>query len=100
MLRLAARLSSRCAAWTARTTNQDPVISSRVLMRTGVAVQGLLVEVEHLHVVRPGEGVGSEENGEEQHLGQDEGPDDKIAGEALAAGASAGRAVVMAVMAG
>jgi hypothetical protein len=48
--------------------------------RASVAVQGLLVEIEHFHVLGPVEGVGSEEHGENQHFGQDKGPDDQVAG--------------------
>ena len=44
----------------------------------------LLVFVEQLDVVGPGEGVGGEEHREDEHLGEDEDPDGEVAGKATA----------------
>ena len=60
-----------------RTRNRSP---GDGVERPGVAVQSLLIQVEHLDVLRAGEGVGSEEDRESEHLGQDEEPDGEVAG--------------------
>jgi hypothetical protein len=60
------------------------------VQRAEVTIHRLLVFVEQLDVLGPGEGVGGEEHREDEHFGQDEDPDGEVAGQA-AAGWSFGR---------
>src|SRR3990167_649984 len=76
MLREMAFCSSRCAVWTARTTNHEPVISKKVFNAPALNTF-LLIKIEHLDISSPGKGVGGKEHREDKHFRQDEKPDGK-----------------------